>query len=123
MTDTHGVGEAVDLCIGSRGSHYDLARVAKVVLQHRLQYKGNSVWESWSGGDPMSLVRAELCHAIRERAQHWHHVAEEAGTNFDLKIDAQLKSMRLMQISMRLGNDRFLKDVMKEARAFFVTDE
>lgn len=125
--------EAIDLAIGSKGSHYDVAMVAKHVLAGRMRYvgeHGKPVWEVWDDAvaawrvmDPRPLVRIEVSRAFLERARYWHAEAESIDTDYGRKIDAQIKSQRLMEICLRVSNENFLKGVIKEARAFFVSED
>lgn len=122
----HHSCEAIDISIGSKGSHYDVASVARHVLKDRLRYVGGTEWQScederWQTCDPRPLLRVEMCRAYIERAHYWQNMAEMT-EDFSKKFDAQIKSQRLMEICLRMGNERYLQGVLKEARAFFMDD-
>lgn len=126
--------DLIDCCVGSRGSHYDVARVVRAVLGNTFKYDGNNTWyfvhpESgqWildeNRQELETRIRIDVCHAFTERAYYWQNVSIDAQTDMSLKIDAQLRSVKLMHICLKIGKERFLRELMKECRSFFVTDE
>ncbi len=126
--------DLIDCCIGSRGSHYDVARVVHGVLRNSFKYDGNNRWfyvhpdtGQWTFDDNKqeleTRIRIDVCRVFTERAYYWQNVSLDVQTDMSLKIDAQLRSVSLLNICLKLGKERFLKELMKECRSFFVVDE
>lgn len=123
--------QLIDCCIGSKGSHYDIARVTFCLLKHRFRYVGEGAWEyRTSELAPWTLdenrrefdmaIRVDVCQQIMQRALFW----QEASMNGDmsLRIDCQIRASKLLEICCKLGKERYIHQVIKEARSFFVDD-
>lgn len=127
MTELN-VTQLIDCCIGSKGSHFDIARVSFCVLGDQFRYIGDSCWEKkldngeWvPDTDRREIemgIRMQVCQHIMERATYWQR-ASLVG-DISLRIDCQIRAARLMEICCKLGKDTFVRSVIKEARALFV---
>lgn len=128
------VNELIDCCIGSRGSHYDIAKIAYLILRNDFTYHGNNTWYyrtsdmQWiidEGRKELEMrIRLDICRAITERAIYWQNMAIISPANdISLRIDSQIRSVKLLNICMKLGKPRFLRELIKECRSFFVTED
>jgi hypothetical protein len=120
----------IDLCLGSAGSHHDVARAAHAVIGHSFRYVGNGMWEyqapdgRWVADEKQSELRAQLRAivggAFTERALWWHSAS--ATVDDRDKFDCQLRACRLSQLVIKMSKEKYLKDLVKECREFFVAD-
>lgn len=116
----------VDICLNTKGAASDVATVGHRILKNRYRYIGDNTWEyidadgAWTVDNNRSriemAVKVDVCQAFMERALFWQD--ESLGTNIPERIDCQLRSQRLLQICLKLGKDKFVRDVIKELRAF-----
>jgi len=119
----------IDVCLGSKGAHYDVAHVTYYVLKDRFRYIGDNRWEMLSPHECWmeDVNRTEIEMAIKldvrqlftERALYWQDKSLIDETS---KFDCQLRCYKLLEICIKLGKDRFVKDIIKEARSFFVVE-
>lgn len=128
--DPH-VSQLIDCCIGSKGSHYDIARVSFCVLRDHFRYKGEGEWEYkipnslvWAHDDNRRefemAIRVNVCQMIMQRALYWQEASMSG--DMSLRIDCQIRASKLLEICCKLSKDRFVQQVIKEARALFVND-
>lgn len=121
------VTQLIDCCIGSKGSHFDIARVSSCILGDQFRYIGDGCWEKkqdhgWvldtDRREVEMAIRIQVCHHIMERAMYWQQ-ASLVG-DMSLRIDCQLRAARLLDICCKLSKDNYVRQVVKEARALFV---
>lgn len=126
MEMEYDVNRFVDLCVGTNGSHYDVARVVHHCLRHQFRYKGNGAWEykkndAWvadaNNYELRMHVRTNVCHAVTERALFWQNQSMVV-ESIDV-FDCQMRCQKLLTIALKLAKDQYLRDVLKEAREFF----
>ena len=121
------VATLVDYCIGSKGAAFDIAQVVYQILKNKYRYIGDNTWEyydpdanAWIIDDERSRIctsiRIDVCQAFMDRALHWQYAS--ACTDISTKIDCQLRAQKIMEICLKLKKDKFVKDVLKEARGF-----
>lgn len=124
------VQQLIDCCIGSKGSHYDVARASYYILHGQFRYIGDASWEkrqdhTWSlDTDRRELemaIRIQVCQHIMERAMYWQR-ASLIG-DMSLRIDCQIRASRLLEVCCKLSKRSFVQQVIKEARALFVHDD
>lgn len=116
----------IDICIGSKGSHYDVAHVIHYFLKDKFKYIGENKWETlsldgtWCEDESKRAlemaIKLDVCQLFTERALYWQNLSLHADTT---KFDCQLRCYKLLEICIKLGKDRFIRDVIKEARSFF----
>lgn len=119
----------IDICLGSKGAHYDVAHVVHYALKDRFRYVGDNCWEIYSPNQYWieDVNRTEIEMAIKldirqlftERALYWQ---DKSLIDDAAKFDCQLRCYKLLEICIKLGKDRFVKDIIKEARSFFVVE-
>jgi hypothetical protein len=122
------LNQLIDFCLGSKGSPFDVAQVAHRVLKDRFRYKGEQVWEYWDTEWKVDenrhaldmAIKVDVCQVFMGRAMYWQE--QSMCENISTRIDCQLRSHKLLELCLKLGKDRFVKDVIKEARSFFSVD-
>lgn len=121
----------VDICLNTKGAASDVATVGYRILKDKYRYIGDNTWEyldtdgtSWILDNNRSriemAVKVDVCQTFMERALFWQD--ESLNTNIPERIDCQIRSQRLLQICLKLGKDKFVRDVVKELRAFLTHD-
>lgn len=121
----------VDFSVNTKGSAFDVASVGNVVLKGKYRYQGDSIWEcvdeatgEWSSLDARDkiemAIKIEVCQLFMERALFWQEESIAAADSE--KFDCQLRSQRLLEICLKLRKDKFIRDVVKELRAFLAVD-
>lgn len=130
------VNQLIDCCIASKGSHYDIARVCFYLLRHRFRYVGEGTWEhahsilpdsppEWRPDDNRKelemAIRIDVCQQIMQRALYWQEASMTG--DMSLRIDCQIRASKLLEVCCKLGKERFVHQVVKEARVFFVNDD
>ncbi len=129
--DTH-VAQYIDCCIGSKGSHYDIARVCFCILKGEFRYVGDKTWEwkhpqtgEWMPDENKKelemAIRVRVGHHFMERALYWQ--GESLQGDMSLRIDCQIRASKLLEVCCKLGKERFIHQVIKDARSFFVCDD
>lgn len=125
------IAQLIDCCIGSKGSHYDIARVSFCLLRDHFRYVGDGIWEykvpntiEWIADENRReldmAIRVNVCQMIMQRALHWQEASMSG--DMSLRIDCQIRASKLLEVCCKLGKERFVHQVIKEARALFVDD-
>jgi hypothetical protein len=121
----------IDCCLGSKGAPFDVAQVANRVLAHRFRYKGDNIWEykddntsNWVIDENRArietAIKVDVCQVFMERALYWQE--QSMCPDMASKIDSQLRSHRLLELCLKLNKERYVRDVIKELRAFLAVD-
>jgi hypothetical protein len=129
------IGNLIDCCIGSKGSHYDVSRVTYAILKTDFRYDGNNIWYFRNSENQWVIdeqrrelevrIKIDVSRAFTERALYWQNIAISAanGHDYSLKIDSQLRSVKLLDICMKISKPRYIRELIKECRSFFVQDD
>lgn len=124
------INKVIDFCFNNKGSPFDVAQVARLVLRHKFRYKGDNVWETLDPNNDWVVdnnrtqlemaIKVEVCQVFMERALYWQErsMCEDVSE----KIDCQIRCHKLLEISLKISKDKFLKDVTKELRGFLSVD-
>lgn len=127
--ETNNAQAFIDFCIGSKGSHFDVAQVAYTILQHRHRYIGDNQWEVLRDGvwvpdvdrrDIVNALKIEVCQHFMERAMYWQE--QSLSEEMSYKIDCQLRSYKLLEVCLKFSKDRFINHLIKECKSFFVVE-
>jgi hypothetical protein len=120
---------AIDVCVGTHGSHHDIARVIHMALCKRFRYCGDNVWEwlrdsEWvkdeNRRELITAIRVEVAPLYTERALYWQEYTMNA--HAIEQFDCQLRCHGLLQIAIKLSKEKFIRDLVKECREYFVTE-
>jgi hypothetical protein len=117
----------IDICIGSNGSHYDVAKVIYELIKNKFIYCGKNIWKYIENNeyflDEKQLkLKGELKSTVINqfilRSNYWDDKSFEE-TDKNVSLDYQFKSSILLQIGNKLKDDKFLNCIIKELKQFF----
>ena len=137
-------GGILDACI-SNNSHYDIANVIHYYLKDRHRYAENNVWEylktdattkkqSWEldvdNKEFMYSIKTIVCKAFTVRSLYWANINNDgsnggsgssggSGGSGDYP-DTELISIKLLNISSKLKDNKYICILIKECKQFFV---
>ena len=120
----------IDMCIGSKGAHYDVARV--VYAQYKdefksvskdLWYKYNKEKHRWikarEGLDLRLILSRDICKKFMERSFYYNSIYSEDPTQRTLNEERAKTSLKIAE---QLKNAGFKDSIMKECRTLFIDD-
>lgn len=98
---------SIDNCIGSKGSHYDISlyiseRLKGVDIKGNLEKNPNYL---------KNYIKSVIVNDFIERSLYYSSLEES---------DDEIKSIKLLEIADKLKNEKFLKDILKEMRQFYL---
>lgn len=131
-----GSGSAclLDACI-SNNSHFDIANVIHYYLKDRHRYAENNVWEylktdattkkqSWEldveNKEFMYSIKTIVCRAFTVRSLYWANVNNNDGSSGGDYPDTEMISLKLLNISSKLKDNKYISVLIKECKQFFV---
>jgi hypothetical protein len=118
----------IDMCIFN-GSHYDIANVCHKILKDKHKYTKNNIWEyliTYKNGNTTwgidiknqhitYSIKTEVCSAFTKRSLYWSEIK-----NDDKYKDTELLSNKLLHISSKLKDDKYISILIKECKQFFI---
>jgi P4 family phage/plasmid primase-like protien len=118
----------IDICIGSDGAHYDIARV--VYAQYKDEFKAVSkdIWYKYDkqkhkwvkareGLDLRLILSRDICIKFMERGYYYNSKYTDDPTQKTLNDE---RSKKCLKIAQQLKNASFKDNIMKECRTLFV---
>ena len=126
-------GALLDACI-SNNSHFDIANVIHYYLKDRHRYAENNVWEylktdattkkqSWEldvvNKEFMYSIKTIVCRAFTVRSLYWANVNNDGGDGGNYP-DTEMISLKLLNISSKLKENKYISVLIKECKQFFV---
>lgn len=126
--------EYIDCCIGSSGSHYDIALTIHEVLKNDYRYIGNKTWQYlnkktniWENDDKNEKLKTDIktivCDQFITRSLYWAERSKEKNIAINVSLDHQLRSAKLLQYSYKLKDNKFILLILKEAKQLFDFNE
>jgi P4 family phage/plasmid primase-like protien len=120
----------VDMCIGSEGAHFDVARVVQSLYKDRYRYTTSDVWYAYrddkhrwvktkEGLQLRIILSNDVCSKFMERAVYWSSEATRMPESREILED---KAKKLTAIALKLKTAGYKDSVMKECKCLF-TDE
>ena len=123
------INNYIDCCIGSNGSHYDIAKVIYEVIKDKYHYNGNNIWtvkvnDNWEVDNKNNNLRMEIRSSVTNhfisRSIYWTQQAREYEyANISICIDNQIKASKILQFSNKLKDVKFVTQVIKELKQFY----
>lgn len=125
------VTSLIDICIGSDGAHFDVARVVHAMYKDRYRFTVKDTWYTYNdmkhrwvrtreGLQLRMVLSNEVCTKFMERSIYWNQEAQKVtGTQSEIFND---KAKKITKICMQLKTAGYKDSVMKECKALF-TDE
>ena len=127
----------IDMCIFN-SSHYDIANVVYKYLKDKHRYVENNTWEylktnantkgtegpegpegTWeidiNNKQLIYSIRTTICSAFTDRSLYWADVKKS-----DIYPDTELISIKLLNISSKLKDNKYICVLIKECKQFFV---
>jgi hypothetical protein len=117
----------IDICIGSNGSHYDVAKVIYELIKDKFIYSGKNIWKYIENNEhfideKQTKLKGELKSTVINnfimRSNYWDDKSL-GETDQNISLDYQIKSSILLQIGNKLKDDKFLNCIIKELKQFF----
>jgi hypothetical protein len=122
------IDQYIDCCI-INGSHYDVSQAAVEILKNILKYIGNNTWQYknemgiWVNDEKQNMLKYELktrvCNAFIERSLFWHNKGSEENIDINISIDCKFRANKLLNISSKLKDDKYISTIIKETKQFF----
>jgi len=116
----------IDVCAGTRASEFDVAQVLHHLGHARFKYVGDNNWlyrvdRGDSEYEPDARLQnlqhfcsSDVVNVFLQRALHFQDLlAQNPKSNYDVRVK------RLLDVSNKLGNPKYVKDVLREAKSFF----
>ena len=120
------INNYIDCCIGSNGSHFDISLVIYNILKDEYRYIGNNIWEYKNNDDWLiDEKNVRLKYSIKttvnnffiERSKYW--IEKTNDNDINIEIDNKLKSLKILQFSNKLKDDKFILQIIKEVKQFY----
>lgn len=118
----------IDCCI-INGSHYDVSLACVEILKSKYRYKGNNVWEYidddgvWHIDAKQSKlkydIKTKVCNAFVQRSLFWDTKSTQSSTDINISIDDKFRANRLLIISSKLKEEKYISTIIKESKQFF----
>ena len=123
------LNDYIDCCIGSNGSHYDISLVIYEIIKNNFKYIGNNIWE-YKKNDEWIIdekninlkleIKTNVINHFLERSKYWINKSiDENNIDKNIEFDNNLKSLKLLQVSNKLTDDKFISNIIKETKQFY----
>ena len=118
----------IDLCV-SDSTDYDIACVVHKCLKDRHRYVKDNIWEYLKGSEGNAssewvvdknakeltyAIKTKVCNAFTKRSLYWGDIKE-----CDKYQDTEVISIKLLQISSKLKDNKYISILIKECKLFF----
>jgi hypothetical protein len=122
------LSQSIDKCIFNN-SDYDIATVCYKFLKDKHRYVKNNVWEyliTYKNGNTIwgidinnqhiaYSIKTIICSAFTKRSLYW---SDKKGN--DIYYDTELISLKLLNISSKLKDNKYISVLIKECKQFFI---
>ena len=115
----------IDGCI-TNNSDYDIANVIYIILKNNFRYIENNVWEylednKWyvdkKNEKLKHAIKTIVCKEFIERSIFWAKKTETVNSKSDMI------SSKLLFIGTKLKEDKYISNIIKECKQFFINNE
>jgi len=126
---------AIDTCI-FKSTHFDIANVIHIYLKDIHRYTENNTWEylktdattkkqSWEidvdNKELIFSIRTTVCNAFTARSLYWANAKDADDSNgYSKYLDTEIISVKLLNISSKLKDNKYICVVIKECKQFFI---
>ena len=121
----------IDRCVGSKGAHFDVARVVHAMYKHQYRFTTRDTWytfkeekhrwvRSKEGLQLRLILSQEVCEKFLDRVRYW---SEQALIHHEDQEKYQEKSRVLIEIALKLKSSGYKDSVMKECKAQFCDEK
>jgi hypothetical protein len=129
MDITNYTAKHIDRCIFN-SSHYDIACIIYMYLKDKHRYIKNNTWEYLNSLNEWIVdvnyqqiiysIRTIVCSAFTERSLYWANmktIPNYEDTDYE---DTELISNKLLIISSKLKDNKYISMLIKECKQFFI---
>lgn len=121
------IAKHIDVCI-LNATHFDIANVVYKILSGKFRYTNNT-WEylktdadaTWETDENTTRfiysIRTLVCRAFTSRSLYWADAADAADVRYP---DTEVISMKLLSISSKLKDNKYICLLIKECKEFFL---
>ena len=103
----------IDLCV-SDSTDYDIACVVHKCLKDSHRYVKDNIWEYLKSSEWVVDKNAKEFNAFTKRSLYWGDIKE-----CDKYQDTEVISIKLLQISSKLKDNKYISILIKECKLFF----
>jgi hypothetical protein len=133
--EIESLNKYIDACIFN-STHYDIAFVAHKYLKDKHRYVKNNTWEYLADTEWIAdiknqhlaySIRTIVCSAFTQRSLYWANAKDAKDAKDDSNYpdnskypDIELISNKLLLISLKLKENKYISILIKECKQFFV---
>jgi len=119
--------DIIDSCI-TRNTDYDIANVIHKILKDKYKYIENNTWEyfdditnKWyidiKNKNLKNAIKNDICKEFIQRSIYWANKTKTVNSKTDIM------SSKLLFIGNKMKDDKYISNIIKECKQFFITDE
>tara|TARA_Y100000385_G_scaffold158739_1_gene164567 strand:+ start:187 stop:555 length:369 start_codon:yes stop_codon:yes gene_type:complete len=117
----------IDACI-TNNTDYDIAKVIHKILKDKYKYIENNMWEyfddisnKWiidiKNKNLKNAIKNDVCKEFIQRSIYWANQTKTVNSKTDIM------SSKLLFIGNKMKDDKYISNIIKECKQFFITDE
>ena len=117
----------IDACI-TCNTDYDIANVIHKILKNKYKYIENNMWEyfddisnKWNidikKKNLKNAIKNDVCKEFIQRSIYWANQTKTVNSKTDIM------SSKLLFIGNKMKDDKYISNIIKECKQFFITDE
>ncbi len=115
------INNCIDLCV-MNNTDYDISQVVFKILEGKYRYISNNTWEyldkdnNWVNDIKQSNFKYSI------KTEVYTHFIKRAIELCDKTGDTNIMSGKLLDISLKLKEDKYISMIIKESRQFFLNE-
>lgn len=115
------INNCIDLCV-INNTDYDISLVIYTILKGKYKYIKNNMWEYLDKNNNWvcDIKQNNLKYSIKTEV--YTYFIKRAIELCDKSNDANIMSNKLLLISSKLKEDKYISTMIKESRQFFIDD-
>ena len=117
----------IDACI-TCNTDYDIANAIHKILIDKYKYIENNTWEyfddisnKWNidikNKNFKNAIKNDVCKEFIQRSIYWANKTKTVNSKTDIM------SSKLLFIGNKMKDDKYISNIIKECKQFFITDE
>ena len=120
------LNNSIDLCI-INNNHYDISLVVFKILKYKYRYQKNNIWEyldknnNWvqdiKHKNMIYSIKTDVYKHFIKRAIEWN---DNSVLNNNYNINNNIISDKLLFLSLKLKNNKYISSIIKESQQFFI---
>ena len=115
------INNCIDLCV-MNNTDYDISQVVFKILEGKYRYISNNTWEyldkdnNWVSDIKQSNFKYSI------KTEVYTHFIKRAIELCDKTGDTNIMSGKLLDISLKFKEDKYISMIIKESRQFFLNE-